>query len=219
MPSLTRLKITRSKPDMSIDKTPSATFAVMLNPGSVKHGGGIRYNKTEALGSSKVEAKFSSVGEETLSFSLLMDGTGVVPGSSDVPAQLKALRSVVYQYVDTQHEPSRVQVVWGKLVFFGRLSQLETEYTLFKPDGEPLRAKLSLAFIGSTSKEIAQLQAGQSSANCSRVVEVRDGDTLPLLCQRIYGDDAYYLDVARFNRLPNLRHLTPGTTLQFPPLA
>ncbi len=224
MPALTPLKITRTKPDMSIDTATSSTYTVMLNPGNVKHGTGIKYNAVKAQGKSAVEAKFSNMEEETLVFSLMMDGTGVVPSGtrrrepSDVSVQLRELKAVVYDYVGTQHEPSRVRVLWGNLIFFGRLSKLETEYTLFKPNGDPLRAKLTLSFIGTTSEEIAKLRANRSSPDLSHVVEVRDGDTLPLMCRRIYGDDAYYLDVARFNGLADLRRLKPGTTLQFPPL-
>jgi len=48
---------------------------------------------------------------------------------------------------------------------------------------------------------------------------VRDGDTLPLLCHRIYGDPGYYLDVARHNQLTDFRQLRPGAKLHFPPLA
>jgi len=49
-------------------------------------------------------------------------------------------------------------------------------------------------------------------------VQVRDGDTLPLLCERIYGDSRYYMAVARFNGLRQFRALTPGMALHFPPL-
>ena len=63
-----------------------------------------------------------------------------------------------------------------------------------------------------------ELAANRSSPDLSHLVEVRDGDTLPLLCDRIYGDAAYYVDVARFNGLDNFRQLTPGVRLHFPPL-
>jgi len=49
-------------------------------------------------------------------------------------------------------------------------------------------------------------------------VVVKDGDTLPLLCHRIYGDSGYYADVARFNGLSSFRRLKPGLALHFPPL-
>jgi phage tail protein X len=49
-------------------------------------------------------------------------------------------------------------------------------------------------------------------------VVVRQGDTLPLLCQRIYGDPGYYIDVAAFNQLADFRSLRAGMQLHFPPL-
>jgi hypothetical protein len=39
-----------------------------------------------------------------------------------------------------------------------------------------------------------------------------------LLCNRIYGDPAYFVDVARYNGLDAFRRLEPGARLQFPPL-
>jgi nucleoid-associated protein YgaU len=125
---------------------------------------------------------------------------------------------VIYDYVGDKHEPSRVRVLWGTVIFFGRLQTLKTKYTLFKPSGDPLRATVGLAFVGTTSSTEAALMANRSSPDLSHMVEVRQGDTLPLLCQRIYGDPAYYLDVARFNRLVDFRNLKPGGKLHFPPL-
>ena len=89
---------------------------------------------------------------------------------------------------------------------------------MFKPSGDPLRATVTLDFVGTMSSTEAALMANRSSPDLSHMVEVRQGDTLPLLCQRIYGDPAYYLDVARFNRLVDFRNLKPGGKLHFPPL-
>jgi hypothetical protein len=38
------------------------------------------------------------------------------------------------------------------------------------------------------------------------------------MCQQIYGDPRYYLQVARFNGLKNYRRLAVGQELLFPPL-
>ena len=47
---------------------------------------------------------------------------------------------------------------------------------------------------------------------------MQEGDSLPLMCHRIYGDARYYLEVARTNALVDFRSLRPGTELLFPPL-
>ncbi len=56
--------------------------------------------------------------------------------------------SIVYKYDGSNHEPNHVRVLWGNLIFFGRLESMSVEYTLFKPGGEPLRAKIKLSFSG-----------------------------------------------------------------------
>jgi nucleoid-associated protein YgaU len=47
---------------------------------------------------------------------------------------------------------------------------------------------------------------------------VKTGDTLPLMCYRIYGDTRYYLQVAAINGMGNFRKLIPGTEILFPPI-
>lgn len=46
---------------------------------------------------------------------------------------------------------------------------------------------------------------------------VKPGDTLPDLCQAIYGQDCSS-QVAQYNNLNKYRNLNPGTQLVFPPL-
>ena len=52
----------------------------------------------------------------------------------------------------------------------------------------------------------------------SHLVIVNPGDTLPLLCHRIYGSSTPSTEVARVNGLSGVRALTPGTLRLFPPL-
>jgi len=44
-----------------------------------------------------------------------------------------------------------------------------------------------------------------------------DGDTLPAMCDRLYGDSKYYIAVAAANGLTSFRDIKPGTPLVFPP--
>lgn len=221
----TRLKITRYNVSESGTTTidSAVSFTAMLNPSDFKHNRNIVYDKKKAQGQPSVDPRFSAVDAETVSFALLFDGTGAVPlptGAQrvDVKTQLDQLNSVVYKYDGTKHEPGRVRLLWGTLIFFGRMESLSTHYTLFKPSGDPLRAKVDLSFVGAMSKSESSLVSNLSSPDLTHLVEVRQGDTLPLLCNRIYGDPGYYLDVARFNGLTDFRALAPGQRLRFPPL-
>lgn len=200
------------------------SFSVMINPAEFTHTYAIRYDTKEAFGRAGPYARFSSVNPDKVQFAIIVDGTGAVPPSSpnavpkDVKTQLTDLRAVVYDYVGVQHQPNHVRILWGTLIFFGRLESMSTQYTLFKPNGDPLRAKVNLGFVGSMSKSEERLVANRSSPDLSHVVLVKQGDTLPLLCHGIYGDPGYYAEVARINNLVDFRTLEPGARLRFPPL-
>lgn len=207
---------------ITVDK--SNSYSLVLNPSEFSHERSICYNSKRVLGQTGSELKFSAVNPDKVTFSVLFDGTGVVPvptGStapSDVEGQLDAMSKVIYTYNGQTHEPNHVQLLWGTLIFYGRLQTISTQYTLFKPSGAPLRAKANLSFSGFLSKKEGELAANRSSPDLSHLVEVRAGDTLPLLCHRIYGDSSYYVKVAQFNGLRQFRRLTPGAKLHFPPL-
>lgn len=201
----------------------SDKFEVMLNPSSYTHEHSISYSQQETFGQVGSESKFSGVEAEKVKFDLVIDGTGVVDlpmlgGSDDVKTQIRSLNAIVYEYKGNNHEPSVVRLLWGSMIFFGRLESMSAEYTLFKPSGEPLRAKVKLGFVGFMSKEEESLRADRSSPDLSHRIEVQAGDTLPLLCYRIYQDSSYYPEVARFNNLPDFRYVEPGSNLDFPPL-
>ena len=189
-------------------------------PASYKHTQGIIYTSESALGDAAKSPKFKGVKEEKINFSIVLDNTGAIKDSSDVAQQLKKLVDVCYSYDGSEHQPNVVQLNWGSngLSFTGRLTSMSTDYTLFTPDGVPLRAKVELAFADYVSSKEAELRAKKSSPDLTHLVEVKAGAALPLLCYRIYKDSAYYLEVAKSNGITNFRNIKPGTRLDFPPL-
>lgn len=224
----TPLKITRVnvQPDgtMELDERKSMTFTALLNPSEFQHQREIAYSGLRTLGQLGSEMKFDAVGPDRIKFALLFDGTGAVPTDTaadavkEVVTWVAELNRVVYVYDGTRHQPGHVRVLWGTLILFGRMQSMSINYTLFKPSGEPLRAKVDLSFVGFLSQKQSSLMANRSSPDLSHEVLVRQGDTLPLLCHRIYGDAAYYPEVARFNDLADFRRLQAGRVLHFPPL-
>lgn len=224
-PQKTRLTMMRCSLNAQGKVTTEADrFSAMINPAEMTLARAIKYSQLHTEGQLGSDMKFSAIEPEKLSFDLVLDGTGAVPPADKaaegktVKAHLQDLLKVVYKYDGNRHEPSRVRLLWGSFIFYGRLESMSTQYTLFKPNGEPLRAKLSLGFVRFLSKNEEVLVSNRSSPDLSHQVEVRQGDTLPLLCERIYGDPRYYLAVARFNRLADFRRLQPGARLHFPPL-
>ena len=222
-----KLTISRCTLEGGSPKTTQDEFVVMLNPSGFTHDRSISYNTTasksrarkEPLGLSATETKFGSTEPERIKFSIVLDGTGVVSSPpEDVKTKFTALKAIVYDYNGTTHETNIVRIKWGNFLFYGRLTSMSVEYTLFKPSGEPLRAKVSLAFVSYMSKPEEAARAQRNSPDLSHLVVVKAGDTLPLLCYRIYKDASYYGEVARINNLTDFRNLRPGTELRFPPL-
>lgn len=216
-----KLKISRCKKagkKYQLDKSATA-FEVGINPASYKRVSSIQYS-TKGPDGVIQENKFIGMEAEEISFSeIVLDGTGVVSGTKSVPDQLKLLRQIVYLYVGKEHETPVVQVSWGPLVFQARLTSMSVNHTLFKPNGQPLRAKLDLKFLVSRTTSEMVRKADMQSPDLTHQVTVEAGDTLPLLCHQIYKDCKYYLEVARHNNLRDFRYLTPGQILHFPPLA
>jgi hypothetical protein len=202
----------------------SNQFGVMLNPTSFTHKHNISYSDkcNKVVGAIAPETKFSAYEAENLDFEIMLDGTGAVQNNTGavktVEEQIEALKKVVYDYDGAEHEPQIVNVIWGTLFFQCRLTSLDLEYLLFKADGSPLRAKVKLAFKGfMTNAEKAKV-AKTSSPDLTHIIEVKAGDTLPLLCHKIYKDSSYHIEVAQHNGLASCLHITPGSQLYFPPL-
>jgi hypothetical protein len=219
---LTACKVDKETGTVTVEK--SKYYELVINPSEFSHVRTICYNAKRTQGQTGNPLKFSAVNPDKISFSVVFDGTGAVPlpaGSSapsEVVNQIEALSAIVCNYQGEDHEPNPVQLLWGTLIFEGRLQSLSTNYTLFKPSGAPLRARSDLVFKGFASNAEANLLADRSSPDLSHSVTVVAGDTLPLLCQRIYGDSRYYPDVAAYNSLREFRRLQPGARLHFPPL-
>ncbi|MBV8659984.1 MAG: peptidoglycan-binding protein [Burkholderiales bacterium] len=229
MPSLsgekTPLKMTVCTETDGVVSPGDTSVSLLINPAELKLTRNTLFNRRSPMGDPGTGKKFSHMEPVKLDFDATFDGTGVVPRPSDatmprdVEGQLDALLKVVYTYNGTRHQPNIVQILWGSLLFVGRLTSLSTAYTLFKPSGAPLRAKVGFKFDAYKSTQESRLLANPSSPDLSHIVEVRAGDTLPLLCHRIYGDSRYYQEVARINGLLQFRALQPGLQLHFPPLA
>ncbi|RTZ49439.1 hypothetical protein EJ377_01955 [Chryseobacterium arthrosphaerae] len=70
------------------------------------------------------------------------------------------------------------------------------DYKLFNKDGSPLRAIGKATFLESLVKILPQ-EWQKKFPDLTHKRTVQDGDTLPLMTERIYGDSKYYLEVAK----------------------
>ncbi len=195
-------------------------YVVMINPESIKWNKKIDYNTRQAPDTSTASQKYKSTPSVDLSFDFVIDCTGVVDSSrTDMEAEIAALEKIIYTYNGTIHRPNFVKIQWGKnMTFQSVLKSLDTTYTLFKPDGSPLRAKVSVSFGEYISPKKRGQQDKRSSPDLTHLVTTKEGDTLPQLSDKIYNSPDYYIQVARFNRLNKFRNLHSNKELVFPPI-
>lgn len=199
----------------------AGVYALRINPAELSHSHSVAFNsKRPAKGAAGQTTKYNGHPPQTLSFAFHLDATGAIPGISSVADEIDKFHDVAYRFKGNIHEPNYLTLVWGTTVSFRcRLTKLDVEYSLFAPNGTPLRAKLSVAFEQYLSPKRVAQESDKSSPDLTHIRTVVAGDSLPLMCYRIYGDSKYYLEVARMNGLTDFRRLQAGSRITFPPLA
>lgn len=193
-------------------------FVLQVNPSTLKYQKGVNYNKKKPLGVQFQSPGYSNHEYITLSFDTLLDGTGVLDGPLDIPQQINQLESLLYNMNGDKHQPNYIKANWGSFIFNGVLQTLNYEYTLFAPNGQPLRVKISFILMGFMDKLQAAKKENKLSPDLSRIIVIKSGETVLHWCNEIYGDPGYCLEVARANKLSGFRNVSPGTRILFPPL-
>ena len=170
---------------------------------------------------------------ETLSLDLFFDTTE--SGMDDNATSVTTLTDRFYQLVKIDgktHAPPICFFSWGDQ-FPGQrnyestgsqqrhgfkcvVDSVRQRFTLFSPQGVPLRATLtvSLKEYKTLAEQIAELN--KQSPDHTRVHVVQSGETLSRIAAASYNDPAQWRAVADENRLDDPLNLPPGTILSLP---
>ena len=230
--SLIKLKIIAHEDAKCQKPVKDKEFEALINPSQFIEDLSVSYSQCQGKGTSGVQLQFDKITPANFDLELIFDATGILvkkevfditnplspPKPESVEDQIKKFKEVTMSYDGETHSTYYLKLIWGKLFFIGNLIKLKITYTLFKPDGTPLRAKANATFKQFKEDELRIIEEGKSSPDLTHVRTVKAGDTLPLMTYNIYGDFSYYLEVARVNKLKNYRQLIPGMKLIFPPL-
>jgi LysM repeat protein len=220
---LKKLTITAYKDDTFSEPIGDGKFTSLLNPENYAFNYKIEYSEAQAIGTSAAQPKFIRTLPQDLNLEFLFDQTGVMNGITNpmgdgIIDEIEQFKRIIFDYNGEQHKPNYVMIGWGSLLFKGVLADMSLEFKLFAPDGTPLRAIAKTSFKGSVEDNLRVAKENNSSPDLTHIRIVQDGDTLPLMAFRIYGDSKYYLQVAAANNLTNFRKLRTGQELFFPPI-
>ena len=204
-------------------------FVTPINPETFTKTYKVAVDTQRGHGSPGAEARYQSTAPEELRLEFFLDGTKTMEGyggdnkeyiNKPVHKQLKDFLNCVYNFDGSIHRPRFLIVFWGSEIDFRCvLSNLDINYTLFEPDGRPLRAKITATFLAHKSREELVAEAKLTSPDLTHYRKVTQGDRLDLLSYGIYNDSKYFLQVGKANALTSVRKLKPGSEIYFPPFA
>ena len=207
------------------------TFQVMYNPNTFSENFGTVYSPQRSIGGTADSQSFMGQPSNSVSFDFLFDGTGVsgVGGTSVdlnpkvgevgyVQEQINAFMQITQMYVGEEHQTNHLELSWGTFHFYGVMERATVTYKLFHSSGAPLRANINATFVQTVSREEQAALARRQSPDLTHFRLVNEGETLPLIAKKVYGDSKYYLEIARVNNINNFRKIKAGTRLVLPPV-
>lgn len=214
------------------DASPFSTYEFLVNPSAYSERFAVNYNEEMAPGNNGAELKYQGQPPNDWEFELLIDGTGVIKEANalsiavigsvnpvDVQEEVRKLKAATVDLQGTSHRNGYLKVAWGNRdIFKGTLVSLDLNYKLFKPDGTPLRVVAKVRLRAWVSDSERTQDNSQQSPDVTHERTFKSSDRFALIGYRIYGDPAYYLDVASANGLNSFRKVRIGTKIKFPPL-
>jgi nucleoid-associated protein YgaU len=113
--------------------------------------------------------------------------------------------------------PPLVQLSWGTVVSFpGFVTSVQAKYTLFAPDGTPIRAVCNVSIEEMPGDPLGQ-NPTSGALSTHAVHTVIAGDSLASIAFSEYGDPAMWRPLAEANHVDDPIRLAVGTTLILPP--
>jgi len=117
-----------------------------------------------------------------------------------------------------EHRPPLLLFSWGKLKFKCVLEDLVQRFTMFMNDGTPIRAILKVLFKEYSTAASQIKEKPRHSADHTKRIVMREGETLSSLSAREYADPAKWREIADANNIEDPLNVRPGTILKLPPL-
>jgi len=98
------------------------------------------------------------------------------------------------------------------------VENIRQRFTLFSPDGVPLRATLTVTLREFRGLDEQKKQTNRHSPDRTQAHVVQRGDTLSAIAARAYGRPDDWRAIAASNGIEDPRRLAPGQTLAVPPV-
>lgn len=172
---------------------------------------------------------------ETMTVDLFFDSTEKGTGSNADSVTVETDKFYGLVKIDPQtHAPPICVFIWGKKFpgdslpafyqdqkrteFKGLVTDVKQEFSLFSPEGTPLRAKLTLQIAEYKPLHDQIKQLNLQSPDHTRSHVLARGETLASVAADFYLNPARWRAIADENNLQDPRRIDPGMTLTLPPI-
>jgi hypothetical protein len=220
-----------------IDHDHNQTVECMFNPKEYTFSKQNSWTAKASKGSNIARCEFGSGQPTTLQMQLFFDTYTNIKSSneSEAPRDVrKAYTQKIWEMMkvdpalgpigasgSAKHKKGRPPVVsfqWGSMWSFKAvITSIRERFTLFLPDGTPVRSTLDVTFQQVQDKDDhPPTNPTSGGVGGERVWKVCEGDTLAWIAYREYGDPNLWRLIAEANRLTRVRQLTPGMLLEIP---
>lgn len=114
------------------------------------------------------------------------------------------------------HAPPVCLFIWGTFLFQCIIERVTKRFTMFLPEGIPVRATLNVTLKEYTEVEVQVKEIEARSADLTKRWVVTEGDSLWSIAAKEYGNPGDWRLIADANNIDNPRILNPGQELIIP---
>ena len=167
-------------------------------------------------------AQFTHGEPATLSINLFFDT--YEDGSSVRDHTDKIFKLTTIEEHGNLHRPPLCRIQWGSFDISDAyqcewvLQSLNESYSLFLPDGTPVRATLTCSFKQWRGDAAEEKLLNKQSSNVPKTRTVRRGDTLSSIAAEEHNDPSLWRTIAEANGIDNPRVLKVGQVVAIPAL-
>jgi nucleoid-associated protein YgaU len=196
---------------------------VLFNPTEYSFDRSNAYKATSVPGLGTPLIQFVNGEADQLSLELFLDdftdspGAQTSGGTKSVEERIAEIAGLLDIDRDL-HAPPPVKFSWARLHFTGVIEKLGRKVTMFRPDGTPARATLSLTFKEYRPLAKQLQEPRRESADKSKRRVMVGLDTLWALAAREYDSPAEWKRIAEANDLDNPREVSAGDWILLPPI-
>jgi hypothetical protein len=133
--------------------------------------------------------------------------------------KLMAIDSTLTDRTTVKGRPPKCQFQWGPVKSFKAvITNINQRFTMFKSDGTPVRATMTVTFQEAEKSGTYPLQNPTTGSKPGyKVRVVKEGESIDWIAHEEYGDPTLWRIIAETNELENPLKLIPGQVLSIKP--